>query len=74
MIKERKDSELYWVIKNGIKMTGMPAFDSTHREDEPWGIVVFVKYLPDLKADQYDLMVKKNRRHGEERNDHHHHY
>jgi mono/diheme cytochrome c family protein len=74
VIKEINEAELYWVIKNGIKMTGMAAFGPTHSEDELWAIVAFVKHLPNLKADEYDSMVKKIRKHGEEGADHYHNH
>jgi mono/diheme cytochrome c family protein len=39
--------ELFWVVKNGIKMTGMPSFGSTGVPDpEIWSIVAFLKKLP----------------------------
>lgn len=57
-IKMRNEAELYWIIKNGIKMTGMPAFGPTHSEEEIWGIVAFLKRLPDLKPEEYQTMVK----------------
>ena len=52
------DAQLFWIAKNGIKMTGMPAFGSTHSEEELWGIVHFVRGLSNLKRDEYDVMVK----------------
>ena len=57
-VKMRSEAQLYWIVKNGIKMTGMPAFGPTHSEDELWGIVVFVKGLPSLKPEEYNAMVK----------------
>ena len=40
-------SELFWVIKNGIRMTGMPSFGATGVPDqEIWSIVAFLKKLP----------------------------
>jgi mono/diheme cytochrome c family protein len=39
--------ELFWVVKNGIKMTGMPSFGATGVPDpEIWSIVAFLKKLP----------------------------
>jgi mono/diheme cytochrome c family protein len=46
-------AELYWIIKNGVKMSGMPAFGPTHDERELWGMVAFVRRLPGMSADQY---------------------
>ena len=42
------DGKLFWIIKNGIRMTGMPAFGETHSDAEIWQIVTFVRHLPKL--------------------------
>lgn len=47
------DSEVFWVIKNGIRMTGMPAWGRTHDDAEIWDIVAFVKALPNIDAAAY---------------------
>ncbi len=71
-VKDRNGAELYWVIRNGIKMTGMPAFGPTHSEDELWGIVAFLKKLPSLKPEEYKAMVKAAGLHREREDDHSH--
>ena len=71
-IEWASEAELYWVIKNGIKMTGMPAFGPTHSEDELWGVVAFLKKLPSLKPEEYKAMVKTAGLHGEREDDHPH--
>ena len=48
--------ELFWVIKHGIKMTGMPAWGPTHSDDKIWAMVAFVKTLPELTPAQYKAM------------------
>jgi len=73
VVKSLNNAELHWVIKNGIKMTGMPAFGATHSEDELWAMVAFVKRLPDLKPDKYSAMVKAARLQREREDDHHGH-
>jgi mono/diheme cytochrome c family protein len=46
--------ELFWVIKNGIKMTGMPSFGKIEVPDpEIWTIVAFLKKLPMVSEDDY---------------------
>ncbi len=72
VVKQLSDAELYWVITNGIKMTGMPAFGSTHSKDELCAMVVFVKRLPNLKPEEYAAMVKSAGLQEEEEDDHHH--
>ena len=42
------DSELFWFIKHGIRMTAMPAFGLTLNDDEIWKTVAFIRHLPDL--------------------------
>jgi len=48
--------ELFWVIKHGIKMTGMPAWGPTHSDDKIWAIVAFVRKLPGMSAAEYRAM------------------
>jgi Cytochrome C oxidase, cbb3-type, subunit III len=47
--KERAPQALFWVIKNGINMTGMPSFGAVEVPDrEIWSIVAFVKQMPSV--------------------------
>jgi len=47
VVGEAKAAQLFWVIKNGIRMTGMPSFGATGVPDqEIWSIVAFLKKLP----------------------------
>lgn len=57
--QNRNDAELYWIIKNGLKMTGMPAFGPTHDENEFWGLVAFLRRLPILQTDEYNAMINQ---------------
>lgn len=52
-------SEIYWIVKHGIKMTGMPSFGITHTDNQIWGIIATVKELPELDNAAYEEMVKK---------------
>lgn len=51
------DSELHWIIANGIKMTGMPAFGATHREKEIWALVDFIRAISGRSPTQYRSLV-----------------
>lgn len=52
-------AERFWVIKNGVKMTGMPAFGPAHDDDsELWALVAFTEKLPTLSAESYQQLVK----------------
>jgi mono/diheme cytochrome c family protein len=50
--KEWTDGELFWIAKHGIRMTGMPAFGSTHSDEDLWRIVSFVRQLHNLSETQ----------------------
>lgn len=58
-LKQEELQEAFWVIKNGIKMTGMPAFKATHSDEEIWGIVAFLNQLPNLSPEEYKAMAEK---------------
>jgi mono/diheme cytochrome c family protein len=52
--KELEPGEIFWVIKNGINMTGMPSFGLIKTEDNKmWAIAAFVKKLPTVSAEDY---------------------
>jgi len=53
-------AEQFWVLKHGIKMTGMPAWGPTHDDDLLWDIVAFVQKLPTLSPEQYQTIVKSS--------------
>jgi len=53
---ETPDGELFWVIKHGLRMTPMPAFGSTHTDEEIWKIVAFVRHLSDLTSQERDSL------------------
>lgn len=51
--KKWNDGQLFWIIKNGLKFTGMPSFQNAHNDTEIWKIVGAVKVLPDMEPDDY---------------------
>jgi mono/diheme cytochrome c family protein len=51
------DAEVFWIIKNGIKDTGMSAFGGSHDDDDLWALTAFVRQLPTLTADDYRTMT-----------------
>jgi cytochrome c553 len=54
VVKEVSPAQLFWVIKNGINMTGMPSFKAAGAKDEElWLIVAFLKQLPNVKEADY---------------------
>lgn len=50
-------SELIYIVKHGIKFTGMPAWPALEREDEVHAVVAFLKLLPTLDGGGYRRLV-----------------
>ncbi len=54
VVNERTPQQLFWVIKNGINMTGMPSFKLAGASDQDiWQIVAFLKKLPNVSEADY---------------------
>lgn len=49
-------AQLFWIVRNGLKYTGMPAWPDVTREDEVWALVAFLRTLPTLTPEQYARM------------------
>jgi mono/diheme cytochrome c family protein len=56
--KEWSAGELFWIIKNGIKMSGMPAWPG-RSDDDLWNIVAFLQKLPGMTEQEYGNLVKE---------------
>lgn len=54
------DEELYWIIKNGIKDTGMIALGPTHQEPDLWAVAAFVRQLPEMTSEHYHDLVSQH--------------
>jgi mono/diheme cytochrome c family protein len=70
--KQWTNAQLFWLIKNGVKMTGMPAFGSTHSDEQIWNIVGFVRRLPQISPNDFRAMESKFGSAGEHEEDGHH--
>lgn len=57
----REDSaQTFWIIKHGIKMSAMPAWGATHDDQRMWAMVAFLKQLPRLTPDQYQILTARS--------------
>ncbi len=56
------DGELFYIIKNGIRLTGMPAWGEDIREDdrESWKLVHFIRHLPRITQEEVEDMKAMN--------------
>lgn len=52
-VSEWKPAELFWILKHGIKMSGMPSFGLTHDDRTLWRIVAFLQRLPETDSSAY---------------------
>lgn len=52
-----KTEEAFWVIKHGIKASGMPAWGRSMDDDSVWNLAAFLKVLPTLDDAAYDQLV-----------------
>jgi mono/diheme cytochrome c family protein len=59
--QEMSDGELYYTIKNGIRMSGMPAFGDPGDDDaDSWKLVAFIRHLPELTPVEETKMKRLN--------------
>ncbi len=62
------DGELFWIIENGVRFTGMPAFGGSHgSEEDSWKLVRFIRHLPQLSTDERLEMERYNPKGPEDR-------
>lgn len=52
--------QLFWVVKNGIKSTGMPSFGKTHSDQKIWAIVAFLEKMKTMTPQEYSAMRELN--------------
>lgn len=57
VIHEWEPEELFYIVKHGVKFTGMPAWSAQQRDDEVWAIVAFLQKFPKLNEQEYESMV-----------------
>lgn len=56
--REKSASEIFWVLKHGIKASGMPAWGASHSDDDLWAMTAFVTQLPGMSATDYQQMLQ----------------
>jgi hypothetical protein len=65
--QQLSDGELFYIIQNGIRLTGMPAWGSAassnglgHDEEDSWKLVHFIRHLPQVTVEEKKAMEKMN--------------
>jgi mono/diheme cytochrome c family protein len=56
------DGELYYIIHNGVRWTGMPAWGEpgNDNDQDSWKLVLFIRHLPNLAAGEIRDMKRLN--------------
>jgi mono/diheme cytochrome c family protein len=54
------DGELFWIIENGVRFTGMPAFSGHGMQDDSWKLVLFIRHLSDITPEERAEMESNN--------------
>ena len=70
LTQNRSDGEIFWIIENGVRLTGMPAFggsDSHGTAEDSWKLVRFIRHLPALSTEERVEMEKYNPKGPEDR-------
>jgi mono/diheme cytochrome c family protein len=44
--QQYSDRELFWIVKNGLRFSGMPAFGKVETDDHIWNLVHYIRKLP----------------------------
>ena len=66
--QDLSDGELFYIIQNGIRLTGMPGWGgSDHDTEDSWKLVHFIRHLPKLTLEERRQMEKLNPKGPEER-------
>ncbi|MDE2389339.1 MAG: cytochrome c [Betaproteobacteria bacterium] len=61
--KQARAREYFWVIKNGLKMTAMPAWGLSHDDDSIWAMTAFILEMGRMTPEQYQKLVHSAKDH-----------
>ena len=48
-VQQYSDPELFWIVKNGIRFSGMPGFGKVESDEHIWDLVRYLRTLPGKK-------------------------
>jgi mono/diheme cytochrome c family protein len=54
------DGEIYYIIHNGIRLTGMPAWGTGEKDEDSWKLAAFIRHLPKLTPEELKEMEQLN--------------
>ena len=59
LASDMNDAELFWVTKNGIRFTGMPAWTVSHSDQDIWDVVAFMRASTTMQAADYRALERR---------------
>jgi len=65
--QQLRDGELYYIIHNGVRWTGMPAWGEPGDDPDSWKLVLFIRHLPNLTSGELHDMERFNPKSAAER-------
>lgn len=60
-VQHWKDPELFWIIQNGVRMTGMASWKESISPEETWKLVMFIRNLTEVNAAQAAKALKEEK-------------
>ena len=64
--QQKADGELFYIISNGVRLTGMPAWEGEDNPESIWSLVAFIRHLPQLTPEELDRMKQMSGQGSEE--------
>ncbi|MDF2179881.1 cytochrome c [Aliiglaciecola sp. CAU 1673] len=58
-ISTTENQRTFWIIKHGIKASGMPSWAPGHDDERIWSMVAFINRLPELSASEYQILTSR---------------
>jgi len=55
----RSPSQVFWITKNGIRMTGMPAFGPSQSDSDLWALVAFIQHAAGATPRQFHTLLEQ---------------
>ena len=63
------DGQIYYIIHNGIRLTGMPAWGGPGKDEDSWKLVLFIRHLPQMTPQEMKEMEPFNPKSAAERSE-----
>lgn len=74
-VQRLSDGDLFYIVQNGVRWTGMPAWRGEHTQEDTWRLVSFVRKVPSLTRQELEsagVELGGEHHHEHERHDHDH--